>query len=104
MGSPPENIFKEATVVIPAAGGSRDVLGRISDFPAALIRLGSKPILYLSIEYLIEQGFRNFRIGVQSRYLPNFQDALKSFESEASIEFYEGIAGESSIGTIKRLL
>jgi dTDP-glucose pyrophosphorylase len=104
MGSYPENIFKDATVVIPAAGGSRDVLGRISDFPAALIRLGSKPIIYLSIEYLIEQGFRNFRIGVQKSYLSNFQSTLKSFEPEADIEFYEGVPGESSIGTIKRLI
>jgi len=104
MASSPETIFTDATVVIPAAGGSRDVLGRISDFPAALIRLGSKPILYLSIEYLINQGFRNFRIGVQSRYLSNFQDTLKSFEHAASIEFYEGVTGESSIGTINRLI
>ncbi len=104
MDSTDENIFKNTTVVIPAAGGSRDVLGRISDFPAALIRLGSKPIIYLSIEYLIEQGFRNFRIGVQSRYLPNLQNVLKSFESEANIEFYEGVIGESSIGTLNRLI
>ncbi len=104
MDSTDENIFKDATVLIPAAGGSRDVLGRISDFPAALIRLGSKPIIYLSIEYLIEQGFRNFRIGVQSRYLPNLQNVLKSFESEANIEFYEGVIGESSIGTLNRLI
>ncbi len=104
MDSTDENIFKNTTVVIPAAGGSRDVLGRISDFPAALIRLGSKPIIYLSIEYLIEQGFRNFRIGVQSRYLSNLQNVLKSFESEANIEFYEGVIGESSIGTLNRLI
>jgi hypothetical protein len=104
MGSSPENIFKDATVVIPAAGGSRDVLGRISDFPAALIRIGSKPIIYLSIEYLIEQGFRNFRIGVQSRYLSNFQDTLKSLEHVAGIKFFEGVNGESSIGTINRLI
>lgn len=104
MGGIAGDIFKDATVVIPAAGGSRDVLGRISDFPSALIRLGSKPILYLSIEYLIQQGFRNFRVGVQTRYLKNFKDALKSLESEAKIEFYEGVIGESSIGTISRLV
>ena len=104
MASTAENVFKNATVVIPAAGGSRDVLGRISDFPSALIRLGSKPILYLSIEYLIQEGFKNFRVGVQTRYLTNFQDALKSLQTDARIEFHEGVTGESSIGTISRLL
>jgi hypothetical protein len=104
MVSPTENPFKDATVVIPAAGGSQDILGRTSDYPAALIRLGSKPIICLSVEYLIEQGFQNFRIGVQSKYLPNFLNALKSFETKINIEFHEGVAGESSIGTINRLI
>ena len=54
------NHLSLATVVIPAAGGSRDVLGRNSDYPAALIRLGSKPIVYLAIQYLIQKGFKNF--------------------------------------------
>lgn len=104
MVSPFINPFEETTVVIPAAGGSRDVFGRTSDYPAALIRLGSKPIICLTVEYLIEQGFQKFRIGVQPKYLPNFQNALKLFETSAQIEFHEGVSGESSIGTIDRLI
>ena len=104
MSSTNQDIFKDATVVIPAAGGSRDVLGRNSDFPAALIRLGSKPIVYLTIEYLIQQGFKNFRVGVPSHFLSKFQDALHTLQTDARIEFFEGVKGESSIGTIGRLL
>jgi hypothetical protein len=104
MNSSPNSKISVATVVIPAAGGSRDVLGRNSDYPAALIRLGSKPIIFLTIEYLIEQGFRNFRIGVTSKYLPNFQNTLRILEKKARIEYIEGDSGENALGTIWKLV
>jgi len=104
MGKSLNSDLSVATVVIPAAGGSRDVLGRNSDYPAALIRLGSKPIVFIAVEYLIEQGFTKFRIGVTPKYLPNFKDALRVLEKKASIEYLEGKPGESALGTIWRLV
>lgn len=94
----------DTTVVIPAAGGSRDVLGRNSDYPAALIRLGNRPIIFLTIEYLIEQGFKKFRIGVTPEFLRNFRGTLKILEKRAYIEYVEGELGDSPLGTIFKLI
>ena len=94
---------RDALVLIPAAGGSRDVLGRKSDYPAALVRLNSKPIICLTIEYLIQKGFTHFRIGVPSEYLDNFTNVLSSYNKLAQIELLMSPTSGSAISTLKEL-
>jgi len=93
----------DSIVLIPAAGGSRDIIGRESNFPAALVRLGNKPIICLSLEHLISEGFRHFRIGITPKYMDNFKNALGRFESEAVIELIASSQEDSAINTLKIL-
>ena len=89
--------------LIPAAGGSKDILGRVSNFPASLAIISGQPLISLVIDSLLGGGVNEFRIGIMEQYLADFLYATKRFKQKATIEFYLVNGLGTPIETIRTL-
>ena len=89
--------------IIPAAGGSKDILGRVSNFPASLAIISGQPLISLILDSLLKGGVKEIRIAILEQYLKDFSYATRRFESRASIKFYVVNGHGTPIETIKAL-
>lgn len=89
--------------LIPAAGGSKDSLGRISNFPASLALVSGSPLINLILEGLIATGLTEFRIGVAEHYLEDFRYATRRFNSSAQLRFFPVEGKGTPVETIRIL-
>jgi len=86
--------------LIPAAGGSKDGLGRISDFPAALAVVSGRPLIAQIIDQLMSLGIIDFRIGIRGKYVEEFRFATINLISKVNILFIEVEKSNSPVETI----
>jgi len=96
-------VMRSVVVLIPAAGGSRDSLGRLSNFPAALALVSGAPIICLILEELIAMGLHDFRIGVSEDYIEDFRYVTRKFNRTALIRLLPTDVKGSPVDTIRIL-
>lgn len=99
-----ELLTEEITVLIPAAGGTRDALGRVTLYPAALALVAGAPIISHIIEYLMALGIKTFRIATRSEYLDKFISVTKRFSGKADFTFIQVDESRTPVETIKILV
>jgi dTDP-glucose pyrophosphorylase len=103
MNIKPEKAYNKIIALIPAAGTTRDVFGRYSSFPSALVKIAGSPIIIRIIESLEEKGIGEFRIGILSENREDFEYCLQRFKGRVNINLFEIDLTESPVSTIQQL-
>jgi dTDP-glucose pyrophosphorylase len=86
--------------LVPAGGGTRDVYGRSSNYPSALVHISGTPIIILIVEQLLSNKITNIRIGIDFEFITDFESVLRRFKTSAKIELIDVTKSMTPIYTI----
>jgi dTDP-glucose pyrophosphorylase len=86
--------------LIPAGGGTTDVHGRTSNYPAALVHVNGTPIIISIIDQLISNAIGVIRIGINEEFRPAFDLALRRFSEKVKIDLINVSESVSLMNTL----
>jgi hypothetical protein len=86
--------------LIPAGGGTTDVYGRTSNYPAALVHVNGTPIIISIIDQLISNAISVIRIGINEEFRPAFDLALRRFSKKVKIDLIDVSESVSLMNTL----
>jgi len=94
--------LKQSGIValIPAGGGTTDVYGRASNYPAALVHVNGTPIIISIIDQLISNAISVIRIGINEEFRPQFNLALRRFSEKVKIDLIDVSESVSLMNTL----
>jgi dTDP-glucose pyrophosphorylase len=85
-----QEAFRRSKCLIPAAGNLPEGVASVASVStAAMLPVGGKPVIFWAMRYLIEVGFRDFRVGVSRRGLAieNYVDFM--FGETVNVDWIE---------------
>lgn len=100
----PSSLFENATCLIPAAGRLPEGIASVASVSSsAMLPVGGKPVIHWTMEYLLQLGFVEFRVGVSRRgtAIEDYVDFV--FGGRARVDWVECSPTESVGHSVLRL-